>query len=102
MTCRCSSQFCYLCGKTWKECPCRQWDEERLVAAGQQQVVNQFGLQRVQANPLMYAQRAQDAADRLRANHECRHTAWRKRNTGGRCENCHNFLGLYLLVSRYN
>ncbi|KAF2477171.1 uncharacterized protein BDR25DRAFT_158520, partial [Lindgomyces ingoldianus] len=31
MTCRCSHQFCYLCGVQWKECRCPQWDENYLV-----------------------------------------------------------------------
>ncbi|EGN98447.1 hypothetical protein SERLA73DRAFT_109940 [Serpula lacrymans var. lacrymans S7.3] len=31
MTCRCSTQFCYLCAARWKQCTCPQWDEARLV-----------------------------------------------------------------------
>ncbi|KAF2686028.1 hypothetical protein K458DRAFT_274706, partial [Lentithecium fluviatile CBS 122367] len=27
ITCRCSHQFCYLCGAPWKQCPCPQMDE---------------------------------------------------------------------------
>jgi hypothetical protein len=31
MTCRCRAEFCYLCSKPWKNCPCPQWDERRLL-----------------------------------------------------------------------
>lgn len=30
ITCRCSAEFCYLCGVEWKKCPCPQWEERRL------------------------------------------------------------------------
>lgn len=30
-TCRCGTEFCYLCRAPWKTCDCPQWDEERLV-----------------------------------------------------------------------
>ena len=32
ITCRCRSQFCYLCSAPWKTCSCRQWDERMLFA----------------------------------------------------------------------
>ena len=31
MTCRCRAEFCYVCSKPWKNCPCPQWDEHRLL-----------------------------------------------------------------------
>ena len=36
MTCRCKTEFCYLCCALWKTCPCSQWDEDRLLAAAEQ------------------------------------------------------------------
>lgn len=30
MTCRCSTQFCYLCAAPWKTCTCVRWIERRL------------------------------------------------------------------------
>lgn len=30
MTCRCATQFCYLCATPWKGCTCPQWEERRL------------------------------------------------------------------------
>ncbi|KAL6306048.1 hypothetical protein BKA93DRAFT_730067 [Sparassis latifolia] len=35
MTCRCRTQFCYLCRARWKTCACPQWDERRLLAAAE-------------------------------------------------------------------
>ena len=46
MTCRCRTEFCYLCRARWKTCPCRQWDEERLLAAAEQRVDAQLGADR--------------------------------------------------------
>ncbi|TFK68213.1 hypothetical protein BDN72DRAFT_898331 [Pluteus cervinus] len=43
MTCRCRTEFCYLCKKLWKTCPCVQWDENRLLFAAEQRVDAQFG-----------------------------------------------------------
>ncbi|KAI6040122.1 hypothetical protein EDC04DRAFT_1567750 [Pisolithus marmoratus] len=38
MTCRCRTEFCYLCKARWKTCNCPQWDGRRLSAAAQQRV----------------------------------------------------------------
>lgn len=35
MTCRCRTEFCYLCKARWKTCECPQWDEHRLFAAAE-------------------------------------------------------------------
>jgi hypothetical protein len=36
ITCICGYEFCYPCRQQWKTCACPQWDEARIVAAGQQ------------------------------------------------------------------
>ncbi|KDQ60386.1 hypothetical protein JAAARDRAFT_604869 [Jaapia argillacea MUCL 33604] len=38
MTCRCKTQFCYMCKALWKNCPCPQWEERRLIAAAEERV----------------------------------------------------------------
>ena len=38
MTCICSYEFCYPCRAQWKTCACPQWDEGRIIEAGQQRV----------------------------------------------------------------
>ncbi|KAL4073405.1 hypothetical protein J3A83DRAFT_4357494 [Scleroderma citrinum] len=43
MTCRCRTEFCYLCRARWKTCACPQWDERRLLAAAEQRVDAQLG-----------------------------------------------------------
>ena len=44
MTCRCRTEFCYLCRAQWKSCPCPQWDERRLLAAAEERVDAQLGV----------------------------------------------------------
>ncbi|KAG2123758.1 hypothetical protein DEU56DRAFT_745106, partial [Suillus clintonianus] len=38
MTCRCRTEFCYLCKELWKNCGCPQWDEARLLATAERRV----------------------------------------------------------------
>ena len=49
MTCRCRTEFCYLCRARWKTCPCPQWDERRLLAAAEERVDAQLGVGQEQA-----------------------------------------------------
>lgn len=42
MTCRCKTEFCYVCKEHWKNCACPQWDEQRLLAAAEQRVDDQL------------------------------------------------------------
>jgi hypothetical protein len=42
MTCRCKTEFCYLCTARWKTCTCTQWDERRLLAAAEERVDLQY------------------------------------------------------------
>jgi hypothetical protein len=44
MTCRCRTEFCYLCRARWKSCRCPQWDERRLLAAAEERVDAQLGV----------------------------------------------------------
>ncbi|KAF8553220.1 hypothetical protein OG21DRAFT_1274303 [Imleria badia] len=46
MTCRCRTEFCYLCRARWKNCQCPQWDERRLLAAAEARVDAQLGVGR--------------------------------------------------------
>lgn len=43
MTCRCRTEFCYLCKARWKTCGCPQWDGRQLFAVAQQRVDAQLG-----------------------------------------------------------
>ncbi|CAL1709003.1 unnamed protein product [Somion occarium] len=44
MTCRCKTEFCYVCRAIWKTCRCPQWDETRLLAAAEARVDAQLGI----------------------------------------------------------
>ena len=52
ITCRCRSQFCYLCSAPWKTCACRQWDERMLLAEAERRVDAQVRLRVVQPQPM--------------------------------------------------
>ncbi|KAG2123759.1 hypothetical protein DEU56DRAFT_44946 [Suillus clintonianus] len=54
MTCRCRTEFCYLCKELWKNCRCPQWDEDRLLAAAERRVDAQLPPAQP-ANPLQQA-----------------------------------------------
>lgn len=51
ITCRCRSQFCYLCSAPWKTCSCRQWDERMLLVEAERRVDAQVRLRIVQHPP---------------------------------------------------
>ncbi|KAI1762122.1 hypothetical protein GGR53DRAFT_430471 [Hypoxylon sp. FL1150] len=93
MTCKCGSQFCYLCCEPWKNCNCRHWDEHRLLNRAE----------------VIYNRNHHDQGGNidhivanLRNNHECTHTSWRKRGPNI-CEECGEFLRRYIFeCSRCN
>ncbi|KAH7916168.1 hypothetical protein BJ138DRAFT_1169480 [Hygrophoropsis aurantiaca] len=91
MTCRCSAQFCYLCTALWKTCQCRQWDEERLEneAARRDAVL-----------PGVQLGRVFQQMEELRINHECLDHTWRFRHGGGQCDECGDFLPVFLMRCR--
>lgn len=46
MTCRCKTQFCYLCRARWKTCQCPQWEAGRLVTAAEERADAQLRVER--------------------------------------------------------
>lgn len=104
MTCRCRTQFCYLCAVPWKGCLCPQWEERRLLETAEMRVENQFGARANvmrTAAPAQFRQRVRQVVERLRENHDCDRHNWKYRPGGGRCEECHFMLPTYLLVSGF-
>ena len=96
LRCFCRAEFCYLCGERWKHCPCEQWNEDRLIDRAQV-IVDRAPAR----NPVDNARRVEQEAQRLRARHECDHTAWHKVVLGNlMCENCNFQPGSYLLECR--
>lgn len=99
MTCRCRTQFCYLCAELWKNCTCAHWDEGRLINAAAERVQNEVGVAARLAQPDLFQARVRERAQRLRFDHDCEQHKWRKRDGGGLCGVCSNYLRDYLLVS---
>ncbi|KAH8116479.1 hypothetical protein DFH11DRAFT_1214153 [Phellopilus nigrolimitatus] len=98
MTCRCRTQFCYLCAEIWKKCACTQWDEERLTAAAERRV-QQMPVQEGQNWAPNIVDRINREVANLRVNHDCEHQYFAYRPGGGRCETCRFNLPSFLLVS---
>jgi len=98
ITCRCSTQFCYLCSARWKTCSCVQWDEERLLNDAERRVRNEFGNRAAEVQPAAHEERVYQRMEALRENHECQDHFWRYRHGCGECEQCGDFLPVFLMV----
>ncbi|KAJ3496296.1 hypothetical protein NLG97_g2761 [Lecanicillium saksenae] len=90
MTCRCKSEFCYVCGKKWKTCDCEQWDEDRLVERAELLVNRGMFGGRNNADAVGRAQR------HIRRNHQCNHLNWEYRAGAARCDECRDHLSKFL------
>ncbi|KAG9239653.1 hypothetical protein BJ875DRAFT_448003 [Amylocarpus encephaloides] len=75
ITCRCGSQFCYLCGASWKTCTCPHWDESRLYSRTSQVVERRGGRENRQA-------RVDAVAGQSRTDHGCAHREGRRSVAG--------------------
>ncbi|UJR20435.1 hypothetical protein I4U23_023566 [Adineta vaga] len=97
ITCRCRAEFCYLCSTPWKNCPCAQWDEARLIEEARVRTarVPLAHLRQVNVG-LNLQERVNQMVNQLRNDHECQHTAWAYTRGGGRCEECRDYLPQYL------
>ncbi|KAK3297438.1 uncharacterized protein B0H64DRAFT_124204 [Chaetomium fimeti] len=98
ITCRCSAQFCYVCGERWKTCPCDQWDERHLLNRANVVVDRHAG-----ARPMPQAQRAglvEREMANLVENHECQHRSWRSRGGSHQCEECYHTLPNFIYECR--
>ncbi|KAJ7741773.1 hypothetical protein DFH07DRAFT_837380 [Mycena maculata] len=101
MTCRCRTEFCYVCAAPWKHCTCPQWEEARLLDTAEQRVEVEMGARARAAAPAIFQERVQQRVERLRYDHDCaggHH--WRRRDGRARCEECHYMLREYLLLCR--
>ncbi|KAJ6615205.1 hypothetical protein B0H10DRAFT_80264 [Mycena sp. CBHHK59/15] len=101
MTCRCRTEFCYVCAARWKNCTCPQWEEARLLDTAERRVEVEIGAGARIAAPDIFQQRVQQRVERLRYDHDCATGhRWRRRNGRGRCEECRYVLPEYLLACR--
>ncbi|PHH67256.1 hypothetical protein CDD81_3025 [Ophiocordyceps australis] len=87
MTCHCGFQFCYLCGVEWKNCPCVQWDEERLTRRAHDNARRDAQWQGLD-HDLREAQIQRERENLER--HDARNHEWARRRPRGvpRCEGC--------------
>ncbi|KAJ7667395.1 hypothetical protein B0H17DRAFT_950316 [Mycena rosella] len=101
MTCRCRTEFCYVCAARWKSCACPQWDEAHLFNTAQQRVQNEMGGRARAAAPAIFQQRVRQRVEQLRYDHDCANGhRWRRRDGRARCEECRFMLPEYLLLCR--
>ncbi|PHH55283.1 hypothetical protein CFIMG_003936RAa [Ceratocystis fimbriata CBS 114723] len=94
ITCRCSFEFCYVCGVEWKNCQCPQWEERRLIARAEA-VVDRGGVNQ-QNRPLAVANMQRI----LRNNHVCDHVHWNTLGGSRNCEDCGDRLPMYIYECR--
>ncbi len=92
--CLCGAQFCYSCGVTWKKCACAQWEEPRLLARAEAIVNRDVGGRRMTAETR--GRRLEEERANLVRNHECTHLSWRCRQGRHRCEQCSDYLDVYI------
>jgi hypothetical protein len=95
ITCRCRTEFCYICANRWKTCACDRWDENRLMNAAVAEVVDEG----VRVNAPGYRQAVVRVAERLRREEECARHKWDRRGGAARCQACNHRLPFFLLVS---
>ncbi|KAF7311943.1 RBR-type E3 ubiquitin transferase [Mycena indigotica] len=99
MTCRCRTEFCYVCAVRWKNCQCPQWEEQRLLDTAAQRVEREMGARARVIAPERFEARVQERVERLRYAHDCANGHnWGRRAGGGRCEECHDTLPIYLML----
>ncbi|PFH50202.1 hypothetical protein AMATHDRAFT_61540 [Amanita thiersii Skay4041] len=101
MTCRCRTEFCYLCAVRWKNCLCPQWDEERLLVDAQRRVENEIGQEVRHVAPQLFEEQVMWRVEELRENHDCEVHSWKNRQGGGECENCGDYLPIFLKICRH-
>ncbi|KAF9007106.1 hypothetical protein BDQ17DRAFT_1351449 [Cyathus striatus] len=102
ITCRCRTEFCYVCAVPWKNCTCPQWEEHRLLAAAERRVENRLGANAAARAPThVFDRLVQDMRNTLQNNHDCVYHSWTRRSGGGICEECHWNLPNFLMICRH-
>ncbi|KAH7118407.1 hypothetical protein EDB81DRAFT_667810 [Dactylonectria macrodidyma] len=95
-TCICRAQFCYLCAKPWKTCPCRQWDESGLLARAEVIVGCRPG--GGQLTPAQRQEAIRRARDAIRRRQNCPHADREWRHGGGTCDHCGDEMHTFLFL----
>lgn len=99
--CRCKSQFCYECGRKWKNCTCVVYDEDMLLQRAQL-IANRLAGPGAAVMVAPRGERVQQIARELRECHDCDHTrGWRRVHGPHRCEECRDLLYEFILECRH-
>lgn len=97
ITCRCRTEFCYLCAVVWKNCTCQQWDEARLFETAHRRVEQEI---EAPVPRLVFQERVQEMANTIRENHDCLNHRWGNMPGPAVCEECHDTMPLFIKVCR--
>ena len=96
--CRCKFQFCYECGRHWKNCTCIVYDEAMLLRRAR--VVAHREVAPGAGAPA--AAVVARIANNLRERHNCDHDGrWNRVEGAHRCEECGYHLRSYILQCRH-
>ncbi|KAL5604413.1 hypothetical protein BROUX41_002385 [Berkeleyomyces rouxiae] len=96
ITCRCSHEFCYVCGARWKTCQCPQWDEDRLLRRAGEVVDRRPQPQGGAGNLANRVLAVANMQRILRNHHECDHEQWQWIAGRHRCDQCRDWLREYI------
>lgn len=108
ISCRCGTQFCYVCTRRWRTCTCPQWHErnllERATVFVDRNRAQQAGEDAAPAAPGTAAEEEtarqreiEDAVRVLRVEHNCNHRGrWARVEGRHQCEACDAWLYNYI------
>lgn len=96
ITCRCKTQFCYLCTARWKNCACPQFEDPEVIQAAEERVRQTHGQLGMRNSELVRETIAQ-----VRLVRSCGHGQWVARWGKGRsCHTCYHRQVYRISVSR--
>ncbi|KAM0425475.1 hypothetical protein ACHAPT_009264 [Fusarium lateritium] len=98
ITCICKAEFCYVCGERWKTCRCPQWQEDRLFRRANVIVDRAGDAGRIDERARQL--RVERERRNLMENHECTHERWKGRPGPRQCEECFDFLPIFIYECR--
>lgn len=70
-----------------------------MINDAERRVRNEFGDREADVQPVAHAERVNRRMEALRENHECQVHTWSFRHGCGECEECGDFLAVFLMVS---
>ncbi|KAK0640778.1 hypothetical protein B0T16DRAFT_514746 [Cercophora newfieldiana] len=102
ITCRCRTEFCYVCAALWRTCSCAVWDERRLLERANVIVDRNLAAEGA-PGAVPAAQRhvlVQRQVQILVDDHECGHDGWSRLDGCYECDECYDILPWFIWVCR--